>query len=61
MTVQLGSREKDTAAKLGIARCAPQKVVGLLKHRAGMVVACQWELTDKPKSLEYPRYNAQTI
>ena len=34
-------------AKRGFARCAPQKAVGGgLKHVAGVVATCQWELSD---------------
>ena len=41
--VQLGSREKSTAAKHGFARCV--QAVGVLKHGAGVVATRQWELT----------------
>ena len=33
---QLGSREKDMAAKCGFARSAPQKAMRIWKHGAGM-------------------------
>ena len=46
MAAQLGSREKGTAAKHEFARCAPQKVVGVLKHGAGVVMTRHWALRE---------------
>ena len=42
---QLGSREKGMVAKHGFARSVPQKAVGILKNRVGVVVTHQWELS----------------
>ena len=44
---RLGSREKGTAAKHGFAReMCTTKAMGVLKHGAGVVVTCQWELSN---------------
>ena len=42
----LGSREKGiAAAHCRFPRSAPQKAMGVLKHEAGVVATCQWELS----------------
>ena len=39
---RLASREKGTAVKHGLARNAPQKALGILKHGAGVVASASW-------------------
>jgi hypothetical protein len=52
---QLGSREKDLAAKCGFARSTPQKAMGIWKRGAGVVMTHQWELIELGGEISEPR------
>ena len=43
---RLGSREKGTGSKSWVCQMCTTKAMGDLKHRAGVVMTCQWELSE---------------